>query len=73
MSGVRRIFIVDDDPAAGDEVVRHLRSLGYSVTVTLDDRFEGKLGMPVVRRLKVLALTQDQSLTFNQLPGRETN
>jgi len=73
VSGVRRIFIVDDDPAAGDEVVRHLRSLGYSVTVTLDDRFEGKLGMPVVRRLKVLALTQDQSLTFNQLPGRETN
>ncbi len=73
MSGLRRIFIVDDDPAAGDEVVRHLRSLGYNVTVTLDDRFEGKLGMPVVRRLKLLALAQDESLTLNQLPGRETN
>ena len=73
MSGVRRIFIVDDDPAFGDDDVRHLRSLGYNVTVTLDDRFDGKLGIPVVRRLKLLAVTPDEWLAFNQLPGRETN
>lgn len=72
MSVRRRIFIVDDDPSAGDDIVRHLRSLGYNV-MALDDRFEGKLGKPVVRRLKLLALTADESLAFNQLTSRETN